>query len=302
MKRIPLEEHKEIMLEILIYIDLLARENGLNYSLWGGTMLGSIRHKGFIPWDDDIDISMPREDYTKLLNILKEQEKYLLFENTLQEDYTWGWAKLTDKHTIDRKKKFFNPSINPGVFVDIIPIDGFPKDENEIKKIKRKLHRLNLMIKSSNFPSYASSIYLKKSIQKLILLFPIYIYVKIRGGKKRLIHDLENLSSKYNIDESHKCGHLLSRYKSNLGYPSSIWNSLSEYEFEGHFFKGISDSHTYLSLLYGQNYMEIPSKEKQITHEEHEFYRMDGVKNEYRNDYGKWQRSENGSKYTKTIY
>lgn len=302
MEKMTLNEQRLVMMEILIYIDQLADKHNLRYSLWGGTLLGAVRHKGFIPWDDDIDISLPREDYEKLLNLLKSQNKYKLFEYSLQEDYTWGWAKLTHKGTEDNKKKYFHTGSSHGIFVDIVPIDGFPSGEKDIKTLKRKLYQLNLIIKSSQFPNYASSIHLPIALKKLVLLFPLFVYSRIRGGKETFTRKLNQLSVQYSLYETDKCGHLLSRYKTNLGYPSSIWDELKVYDFEGHSFKGIADSHTYLTLLYGENYMKIPPKEKQVTHEEHEFYRMEGVRYEYSDDNGQWQGTENGSEYSKTIY
>ncbi|PRY82468.1 LicD family protein [Alkalibacterium olivapovliticus] len=298
MRKVTLDEQKTIMLEILLYIDQIASFHNLRYSLWGGTMLGAVRHKGFIPWDDDIDISLPREDYEKLLSILKSNSRYSLYEYSLQTDYTWGWAKLTHTRTIDNKKKYFNTASSHGIFVDIVPIDGLPNKNKDIKVLKRKLHRLNLLVKTSQFPSYASSIHLKRSIEKLLLLFPLCAYSKVTGGKKKHIKELNRLSKSFTIRDSNKCGHLLSRYKKNLGYPSSIWDKIDDYEFEGHLFKGISDSHTYLSLLYGEDYMEIPSKDKQIIHEEHAFYRVDGEADEYCYDNGKWSGSANGPEYS----
>lgn len=302
MEKMTLTEQKLVMMEILIYIDQLADKHNLRYSLWGGTLLGAVRHKGFIPWDDDIDISLPREDYEKLLKLLINQNKYKLFEYSLQENYTWSWAKLTHKGTEDNKKKYFHTGTSHGIFVDIVPIDGFPLGEKDIKTLKRKLHRLNLIIRSSQFHNYASSIHLPIALKKLVLLFPLFVYSRIRGGKETFTRKLNQLSVQYSLYEADKCGHLLSRYKTNLGYPSSIWDELKIYGFEGHSFKGIADSHTYLTLLYGEDYMKIPPKEKQVTHEEHEFYRMEGVRYEYSDDNGQWQGTENGSEYSKTIY
>lgn len=298
MEKITLADQKKIMLEILLYIDQIAADNQLNYSLWGGTMLGAVRHKGYIPWDDDIDISLPREDYEKLIGLLKNKETYDLYEYSLQDDYNLGWAKLVDKKSIDLKKKYFDSHSTYGVSVDIMPIDGLPAEEKEIREMKKELYRLYLLVRSSRLPSYASAIHVKEAYIRLILLFPVYLYTKLRGGKKTFTHKIDSLSKRYTINDSVKCGHLLSRYKSNLGYPSSIWKEKAEYEFEGHRFKGIADAHTYLSLLYGDNYMEIPPKEKQMIHEEHEFYRREGLIDEYSDDNGKWQRSENGTEYT----
>lgn len=277
MRKMTLAEQKEIMLEILQYIDDVATRHHLRYSLWGGTMLGAVRHQGFIPWDDDIDISLPREDYNKLLALLKQKEEYLLVDYTHPGDYTQGWAKLTHRHSVDRKKKYFSPDSVGGVFVDIMPIDGLPGDEEEIKKFKGRVQVLYKQIRASHFPSYASSISLGEAMKRLSLAFPLHVLSKVNGGKETLVTRLETLSQTYPLDKAEKCGHLLSRYRKNLGYPSSIWEETRDYEFEGRAFKGITDSHTYLSLLYGENYMEIPPKSKQITHMEHEFFWKDSV-------------------------
>ncbi|WP_368646169.1 phosphorylcholine transferase LicD [Alkalibacterium putridalgicola] len=275
MSKIELKEQKKIMTEILVYIDRLAAEHNLTYSLWGGTMLGAVRHKGYIPWDDDIDISMPREDYEKLIDILKDKEDYDLYEYSIQDQYTQGWAKLAHKGSIDKKGKFFGSDISHGVFVDIMPIDGFPSTETEIRKFKKEVRQAYLLVRSANFPSYASSISLIESLKRLILAFPLYLSSKRRGGKTNLVTELNRLSKIYSIKNSDKCGHLLSRYKGNLGYPSSIWDEIKDYDFEGYRFKGIAASDTYLSLLYGENYMDLPPKDKQITHDEHEFFVKD---------------------------
>lgn len=298
MEKISLTEQKVMMLEILIYLDQVISSNNLRYSLWGGSMLGAVRHKGFIPWDDDIDISLPRRDYEKLINILKTQELYKLYDYSSQQNYTWGWAKLSDSRTVDNKKKYFKMNNSHGVFVDIIPIDGLPSDDKDIIKYRKKLYWLNLLIKSTQYPSCASSISFFQSSKKLFLLFPVSLYAKLRGGKEKLIEEMEILSKTYSLEQSNKCAHLLSRYKSSLGYPSSIWDEITEYEFEGHYFKGIADSSTYLNAIYGENYMQTPPKDKQITHEEHEFYRIGGGQNEYCNDNGKWKRGEDGPEYS----
>lgn len=302
MDKIGLEGHKQIMLELMIYLDEVITVNNLKYSLWGGTLLGAVRHKGFIPWDDDIDISLPRNDYDQLMKILRRSEDYELFEFSTHEYYTLGWAKLTHPGTIDMKKKYFNTDLSHGIFVDIIPIDGLPSKDKEVRKYKKRVHKVYDLVTSSDFPYYAASVSLKTGVKKIVKAFPYYVLSKANGGKKQLIKELDALSRTYCLEESDRCGHLLSRYKDSLGYPSTIWKELKEYEFEGYYFKGVADSHTYLSLLYGKDYMEIPSKEKQVTHEEHEFYKRRVQSSEYSDDNGQWQRSENGPEYSKTIY
>ena len=76
MKEITQTEQKEILLDMLKYIDEICRKNNIKYFLYGGTLIGAIRHKGFIPWDDDVDICVPYNEYRKLITILKQNNKY----------------------------------------------------------------------------------------------------------------------------------------------------------------------------------------------------------------------------------
>ena len=117
-----LDEVKQVELEILEYVDKICKENNIQYSLAYGTMLGAVRHKGFIPWDDDIDILLKREEYEKLLRILysKTDEKYQVF-SLKDEGYWYSYAKVTDTRTIIVEKNDRN--MKECVYIDIFPID-----------------------------------------------------------------------------------------------------------------------------------------------------------------------------------
>lgn len=99
-KKLSLDQVKETALQLLIYVDRICEENDLKYSLYYGTLLGAVRHKGFIPWDDDIDIVMLRPDYDKLLSILAKDETYLLLDQSTRPDYRYTFAKLVDSKNI----------------------------------------------------------------------------------------------------------------------------------------------------------------------------------------------------------
>lgn len=124
MKKLNDKETKQKLLNILEYFDFLCSENNLNYSLYGGTLLGAVRHKGFIPWDDDIDVAMPLKDYEKFLSLSEiKAGKYRLHDRNSEENnhenYYYPFAKLEDEDTIIN---FFKNRDKGGAFIDIFPI------------------------------------------------------------------------------------------------------------------------------------------------------------------------------------
>ena len=113
-----------ILLELLEYVDSICKQNNLQYLLIGGTALGARRHRGFIPWDDDIDIGLPREDYEKLLGILKSRnDGYSVQDETNEDNYFCPFAKLRKNGTIFCEKISQGLYKNNGIYIDIFPID-----------------------------------------------------------------------------------------------------------------------------------------------------------------------------------
>ena len=125
-KNITVDDLREIEMEILDHIDRVCKKHKIRYYLEAGTALGAVRHKGYIPWDDDLDIIVPRRDYRRLLKVLsKESDRYKVLSMYDQPDYFYLFAKVIDGNTrlIERGL----PEIKDlGVYVDIFPLDGVP--------------------------------------------------------------------------------------------------------------------------------------------------------------------------------
>lgn len=131
MKKIETEELKNIELDILDYIDEVCRRNNINYSLAFGTLLGAIRHKGFIPWDDDIDIMLIRSEYNKLIDVLKhDNHDYYRVLTPDDKGYWYGFAKVVDSRTVLEEKNWPTDE-RIGVFVDVFPMDFVPENNEE---------------------------------------------------------------------------------------------------------------------------------------------------------------------------
>lgn len=155
MKQLTIEDAKQIELEILDYIDTLCKKHNINYIINYGTLIGAVRHEGFIPWDDDIDLSMPREDYQRFINIFqKEKSKYKLLSLETDKNY---FIKITDSTTkiIDTRN---TKTYESGVFIDIFPMDRF--DDPKVIDTCYKLESFKLL----SFSKHKNIVY--KEIQK----------------------------------------------------------------------------------------------------------------------------------------
>lgn len=144
LKKIAMDELKAIEKDILFYFDQFCKKNNFRYWLSGGSMLGAIRHKGFIPWDDDIDVFMPDVDYERFLELFRESDK-LMCQIVDDENDVWGhykFARLADKRTLlVEKYPFYNHFV--GVNVEILPIVGLPKDKEERTAYIRRYEKIN---------------------------------------------------------------------------------------------------------------------------------------------------------------
>ena len=123
-----LKEVQQKELQILLEVDRICKRNGLTYYLIGGSALGAVRHGGFIPWDDDIDIAMPRDDYRKFLKLCSRElpAEYFLQTYTSQPDFPYPFAKVNLNNTTFIENRLHKLNIHHGIFIDVFPLDGVP--------------------------------------------------------------------------------------------------------------------------------------------------------------------------------
>lgn len=151
--RLSEQEIKKVELDALLYIRKICQQYHLRYYLAWGTLLGAVRHKGFIPWDDDIDIMMPRSDYERLLELVPSlrHSYYKILSNPKNEDYYYTHAKMIDTRTLCVENDLQTIQ-NMGIWVDIFPLDGMP-DKFKIHYFKmRVLHRMRALSAHPKMP------------------------------------------------------------------------------------------------------------------------------------------------------
>lgn len=257
-QEITIEEKKQIMLSIMDEIDEFCRSRGIEYFLVGGTLLGAIRHKGFIPWDDDMDIGLPRKDYQKLIESFHSKSGNVqIYDYKSATSYKWASAKAIDNRTVlieigDEKNK-------TGVFIDVFPFDGIAGDramaEKKVKRIKiikdlLTLKHLRIEGDRSLFKNFLVL------LGKLLLVIPDRFFIaRINASEKEPL-DFENCQYVCNFTGAWGMRELTE---------SNNFRLTIDTEFEGRKYKIPIGYDDYLKTVYG-NYMTPPPKEKQVSH------------------------------------
>lgn len=264
-----IEELRNIQLDILRYIHKICDENNLTYFLAGGTLLGAVRHKGYIPWDDDIDIAMPRKDYYKLLKIIGSNSNnsfYGIKSFEVTEGYYYPFAKLVDTRTkVDETEVKDIEGL--GINIDIFILDGLKNTFNgsyRCFKVIRLLRHMAFMSskKIGIRTSRGTNI---KTKMKIAIGFPYLIVCKFIGSKN-INKLLSKFASRNDFDTSKYIASATGgRYGKREILLQEYFSSTCNLEFEGEVFKAPIGYHEYLASLYG-DYMKLPPKEKQQSH------------------------------------
>jgi lipopolysaccharide cholinephosphotransferase len=262
MKKITLHEMQEIELSLLKKLKKVCTENNIRYYLDGGTLLGAVRHKGFIPWDDDIDVFIPRNDYQRLISLFSENQvdsniKLLSMYHT--PDYYYLYAKLVDTRTKLIEKNVLEIS-DLGVFIDIFPLDGFPDSDMETVQIHKKVMTL------LNFRwKVTSKIWYRSKYWPITLLKRVYdLFIK-RIGFKKTNEKIDSIITQYRFDESTYVGSFISGKGLLSKTPKSYFQNIEMRQFEDDTFTIPAAYHEYLTQIYG-DYMELPPFNQRITH------------------------------------
>lgn len=267
MKELSLQEIKEIEFELLKMFDAFCAENNIRYFLSHGTLLGAIRYKKFIPWDDDIDLLIPREDYNRMLKLFQDSERYRLFAFEKDEEYLYPFAKLCDM-TTRKVETDINNGVELGLDIDLFPLDHW---DNDLEKAKQEAKR----IKKTMF-------YLSLSkLGKADSLNPVKRFVKgiaMGGcklvGSKHFIRKIQKASFRPEQKGSSYLGcKAWCVYGARGIIPAEAFTDTVDVEFEGKMFPAPVDYDTYLSCLFG-DYLPEPPVEKRKTHHSFKAYRL----------------------------
>ena len=266
MKEITLEEVKRISLEILLCVDDFCRENGIVYFLSGGTLLGAIRHNGFIPWDDDIDIMMPRESYDRFIKIFPDHGPYRVLSPGGIKNYPYTFSKVIDLRTRKRESSVREKYNMIGVDIDVFPIDNIPNDIKKSERLFRDIEKKELPLFFMISRYGVGRTCLRKVLLSIIIL--LYRLLELLGisSVDKLVQQFCECSTQYNKDSTDYCGvTAISHYGMRERNPKTVFESSVMVNFEGFKFPAPIGYSTYLSHLYGE-YMKLPPREQRVTH------------------------------------
>lgn len=256
------------LLEMLKWFHEFCIKNNLRYYALGGTLLGAVRHKGFIPWDDDIDVGMPREDYNKLIELMqKEINEYVLEAPLQNKDYVYGFCKLYDTGTTLIEKNRYKAK--RGIYIDIFPLDGAGDTQEAAIEILRKNNGKRNFIWAQICSLDRKRSLIKNLIALVARAIPPFIY-SWRKAMKLWIKECESRD----FDESAIICNMFGNWGEREIAAREWFGEPKFYKFENLSIFGPADADKYLKAMYG-DYMQLPPIEKQQSHHDYIYLDLD---------------------------
>lgn len=253
-------------LEIAKYFVDICEKNNLRYFMLGGTFLGAVRHKGFIPWDDDMDFGMPRKDYEKLHDLLNKNEseeyKYKNFRNSNIKTY---FSRIENPTVSIIDNSAIRKDIR-NAWIDIFPLDGMPSG-----KIKQAIHKFRILLtrvrmQYSQFDEIVNQdLPGRKKHEQILIDLGNVIQPQRFVNKKRAFEKMDKLLKKYPYDSSKMVGNHMGIYKFRETFDKKIYEEVDKYLFEDTFFYAPQNYDLVLTQLYG-DYMLPPNDQDKNKH------------------------------------
>ena len=261
-KELGLNESKAYLLKMLVSIDNCCRKNGIRYSLDYGTLLGAVRHKGFIPWDDDIDLLMVRDDFEKFKKAFSVEGYDLLSE----ENESWAryYIRVCDKSTSLEFLNLCEQIPNHGLWIAIFPIDNVPDNVNDWKKMRQAITFWGSLLRLKH------SMWTHGDLRNLLKLFGRILLKPIHA--KWIVSHLRKAMMNADYTRTNRRYQLGSKFYEN---PFSMFENYIDIEFEGHQVMCISEYDKYLRNYYG-DYMQLPPIEQRFPKHEFKAFKMVG--------------------------
>ena len=250
------------ILELAKYFDLFCVKNGITYYLMGGTALGAIRHKGFIPWDDDYDVFMDSVNYAKFLSIVERKidKKKYYFQREDSDEWPMFFSKIRMNHTTFIEKDVVGRKMHHGIYIDIMCLNNASS--------KRSLRYLQyLFARILNTRALSEKGYITNNYTKKVAIFLSHFF--IRGFiKKNMFRFIKSFNSR----DTDLVGHFFGRAPFNkTSFNRSFINQTRHVKFESLNLPVMVGVEDYLKVRYGEKFMDMPSNEEKMKYPSHAF-------------------------------
>ena len=249
MEFLSLKEVQSELLKMLAYLTDVLEKNGINYFVSSGTCLGAIRHGGFIPWDNDIDLFMFREDYEKFLALKVDEPFYILSPDS--DDTVYPFAKFCNSDFALEENIIRKQYNKYNLFIDVFPLDYLPEDEEERKKVLDEKTATRAKV---HYACYKGATPLKEIIKKIYSIFHGKGYVK----------KLKRKLNSFGYPE--KTSHIMDLNWGITPLSTEFFDGFEYKDFDGVKVRVPAKWHDYLNCIFG-DYMKLPPEEKRITHD-----------------------------------
>ncbi|MPM21164.1 hypothetical protein SDC9_67607 [bioreactor metagenome] len=246
-----------IQLEMLLEVDRICTQHSIRYSIDGGTLLGAVRHGGFIPWDDDIDLIMTRKEYEKFFEVCRtalDTERFFLQEHRTDPHYRVGYSRLRRKHTVYIRAGHEGMNYHTGVLIDIFVLDNVP-DAKSLRCLHRGLCFCFRKILWSKSGSIVSDSAFVRGLYALISFIPPGFAFWGFDALARVCNRRKTLFVK------HYAMTYPNPRRNGFGTPAGFMDAYTRLPFEGHMVCAVSGYDAYLTLLYS-DYMTPPPPEQ----------------------------------------
>ncbi len=254
------------LLDMLEWFHEYCIANNIHYYAVGGTVIGALRHKGFIPWDDDIDIVIPREEYNRLIGKFNKPIDHYILESPYSEnnDYLYTYAKLYDINTTLTEKTRY--PCRRGVYIDVFPLDGIGMTEQEALANFKQVDRKNMFLMTRTCVIRKDRSWYKNASILVSCLIPSFAV-----NNKRLAISVDKLANSLNNDDATYVANLMGAYRTKEIVKKEFFGKPTLYEFENIEIFGPENYNEYLTQIYG-NWKELPPEEKRYT--KHDFLEL----------------------------
>lgn len=211
-KEIKNDDYKKILLDMMDYIDDFCKKNGIQYYLFWGTLLGAIRHKGFIPWDDDLDIIIPRDDFVKFCNIFNDKNSKYRFESYYTNpNFTAPLGKVIDTDTILIQNYGYKEKVTLGAYVDVFVLDKLPNEYDHAVKYQHNARLLTKRWMAANHVFRYDDSSFFKDVLRYIYYLPAHIL-----GYEYYLKKIDCYSTKYSSINTNYYGNLAFTYSKDV--------------------------------------------------------------------------------------